>query len=294
VIPLSLALLACGAEPETAAAAPADSEGGVVDWSAPAVASTYSVEDLDGVVAELLRAHVVHPLAIDDWFAGILADLVGGLSGCPGPNRASENKPDTVLQDWNGDCAGPEFTVHGGWIVEVSETERDNEVSRSAVALYSFTGQHTESGEPIAAGGKSYSETGVGAEQTRFELGLAGGFLDGAASTALANGVAMSVDWQGIFQPGSGLSGNFEGPIGGGDSALVLDGVELDPSIGPGATGTLRVRDPSSAWWDISLSDDHSGCGPVTWAGAEVGETCAGLALAESLTALFADQLVAP
>ncbi len=41
----------------------------------------------------------------------------------------------------------------------------------------------------------------------------------------------------------------------------------------------MGIRDPSGGWWTVTLDDDCSGCGALTWTdGTEYGEVCPGLA----------------
>lgn len=63
------------------------------------------------------------------------------------------------------------------------------------------------------------------------------------------------------------------------DDATYFDDVHLDAT--GGASGALRLRDPSGGWYVLALGAD--GCGPVDWAGATLGTTCV------DLVAPFAD-----
>lgn len=57
--------------------------------------------------------------------------------------------------------------------------------------------------------------------------------------------------------------------------ALYFEEVVLSASTEPALSGTLAVRDPAGAWWQLPLEDD--GCGSVRFAGEQAAEGCVDL-----------------
>lgn len=289
-----LALLAACADPDGAPAVDTAADP-VVDWSAPAVEPELAVEDLDAALSETFRQHVVHPRRVFDWYWGILHDVArDDDADCPHLPTESETTPGTAVSLWDGECAGAEYEVEGGWIATFYGVDPEvSEVSGASV-LFSMRGAHVEGGEEIYAGGTLVASWGGGPGGDEFSYALAGTYLDAGEQGAMGEGISVRLDWTGTRPEGGALQGTFEGALGGGVGGIELTDVTIDPACGPGAVGTLAVRDPSSGWWEVVLADDCSGCGPATFAGEERGESCIGLLLTDELAQTFDDAAEAP
>ena len=113
-------------------------------------------------------------------------------------------------------------------------------------------------------------------------------FRDASAEGPLGRGVGLQLTASGGWSPQGGLRASFAGSIASDSLPLRLDEVTVDVMCGPGASGTLWARDPSTGWWTIEMAEDCTGCGPASFAGVEMGEACVGVGLAAGLTDSFA------
>lgn len=275
-------LAACG--PTT------DADSGVdgVDWAPPPPEPRIDVDGLDAAIEAVFRENGVNPLGVYGWYMGIVDDLTAtGGEDCPAGLVDSEYDEGASTTFWKGDCAGERYIVAGGWLSTLWDLEADGLTGWRFNFLFSMRGRHVGTGEPVYAGGKlegEFYEDGAG---VRFDLALRGTFEDGLEPGGLRDGASVGLVWTGAWSPEDGVNGTFDGSIGGAEAGLDLEGITVDPACGPGAKGTVWIRDPGGGWWTIELPD-CGGCGTARFAGEEVGETCAGLVIAEQLDASFA------
>lgn len=279
-------VLACAPAPQADTAAPPGPADVDYDWAAPAVTATYTADEVDDAVMRTIVEESIHPLSLGAWFVGIADDVTQAAVGCPPDLQPSETRPDSETQDWSGDCVGPEYTVHGGWMSMYTHRVDGGGTTDSLDMLFSFTGAHTVTGDSLAAGGKLTTTVTTRGDTVEFALLSQGTFVDVGEAGPLQAGVSMAVDWVGQYQRGRGVTGTFDGAIGGAETSLVLDALTLADEPGATPTGRVLLRDPSSGWWSVELSGDD-GCGPLSWGGAVVGESCAGRTAIDTLNSLF-------
>ena len=78
-----------------------------------------------------------------------------------------------------------------------------------------------------------------------------------------------------------------QGGVGLPDLDVAFDDVFIDHKACAGKpTGTLRVRDPSGWWHELTYAEDCSGCGTLSWHGQDEGTVCLdlGVYLEDALT----------
>lgn len=279
--------LACVAAPEGAAPEVPCAPG--IDWSAPAVEPVTSVDDIDQTVTSGLDEGLVHPLAVREWFFGLVDALSAGGDGCP---PAFTSDPRTTVEEahnWRGHCEVDDLTVDGGWVTTYGHIPgAGGKEMQWAWLVLSFAGTRADGGR-VEGGGQVISILDIDPSHDTFYLELNGTFLDEGDDGPLAHGVSAGGLWQGRFGPNAGgLQGTFEGPLASGDVQLNMTGITLDPSCGDGPTGQLQLRDPGSGWWTVAFDDDCSGCGTVAWGNDVRGETCIGGVVRDRLTSSFA------
>jgi hypothetical protein len=289
--PLSaLLLVACG---PSLGADPAALDTGAAEagWSSEPPLPTYAVDALDGVVATLMAERVAHPILVGDWFVSTVEPVLGStVAGCPLDWSEPQGMSGTLYNTWAGVCDDAGVRFHGVWIATVVDRVEGANTYASYDLLYSFDGVRADGSTLVAGGALRASESTDPQGITVFAYVMDGVVSDDGAQGALGGGISTALDWSGSIDADGKLRGSFDGPLGGGGDALEMVGVEVDPACGDGPTGALRLRDPSGAWWELSLADDCSGCGTASWLGEDVGDTCAGQVVQSALVDLFALQ----
>lgn len=119
-------------------------------------------------------------------------------------------------------------------------------------------------------------------ESLAIQSQFGGHFVDPAFDGLLGAGVSGMMNATGTFARLDGYEGTLDGSLAGGGAMVDLDGISFTRKC-TGPSGTLSVRDPSGGWWRVELPDDCGGCGPLSWNGEVVGESCAGQALATAV-----------
>ncbi len=260
---------------------------------APEVTPELSLDGLEDAVTDTLQASAVWPVDFLDTWRDIALDI-GELgpgdeteSGCEAGLVESTDTPghQTALCFTDEVLSGRTYAVQGTWMADVALDGSQ----KFANLLYSFHATRLATGDAVVGGGHFFGIwTPMAADRAlSFTFQDRGTYLDSGADDALAHGVGAGTEWTGFWAEGIGFDAAFDGPMGTGSAGLDLHDVRIEQRAGPGAVGRVLLRDPGGGWWEIVLDEDHSGCGTATFDGADMGRTCAGLALAEGLDALF-------
>jgi hypothetical protein len=121
-------------------------------------------------------------------------------------------------------------------------------------------------GSTFLAAGKTYQRV---AEDGTFETQVVGTW-----------GGSNLDDWTGdqpsvaLWAAGDAASVTFYGGVSRAEQALYVSEATWDASACPGATGEVRVRDPGGWWYTVTLDEDCSGCGTLSYVGQDLGTAC--------------------
>lgn len=280
----ALACTGTEAPAETPAVVEARDTGSPIDWSATEVPAEYELADLDAIVTSIMTEGLESPPDFVSWWEAMYDDLAtSGNAGCPIPRDRLTEADGTTVADWYGPCDGERYSLYGFWNALLYTIRIDGYDADVHELAFSLDGTVDGDGVVHAGGRVMVVKAPILGGGWNFTVEIAGAFVDEGQDDALGDGVGMALDWAGLWSDALGFDGTMEGPVSGPAGAISFDGLVFDHLVGPGPTGAIRVRDPSSGWWEVALADDGSGCGTATWAGAEIGESCVGLALAEAL-----------
>lgn len=270
-------LFACVEPDDTGALDEYPQETGVM-ITAPDLPAELAPEDVDTTFQTLMTDEFFLPFEIHQWFIdGLFADLSNGAVGCPDALETHESGVRWASY-WSGTCTGTRYSAFGNWILDITESSSEGAYSLDAVELWSLIGDTLPDGGDLAAGGQAvviWDQTDAGV--TIEKMDVLGDFEDAAGPRPLQDGASPAITMSGTWSEKAGFVGVLSGPVGGGETAMDFDVTFEEGCASP--VGTVRVRDPSSFWWEITLGDDCSGCGPLTYDGVEEGEACPGLLL---------------
>ena len=279
---IALLLLACTGTADTeATASQTDTE---VDWAPEPVEAEWTLDVLDAEVIATLDAGMVMPPVVHQWTMDLHDAMVATDSeDCPDEMEASEQFAGFYVVWWDGQCTTDNADVYGVWQGYVKEEGENVQLDM----LYSMAGTYQQSDTPLKLAGNligSWNEDG------EFDYQMEGSFQYGESEDpAFATGIDIGIVWQGQ-RTEAGVSGTFDGPIGNFERAMQMSEITLEVGC-EGATGDFTVRDPSGGWWRVALDDDCSGCGSVSFAGEDMGETCVGTTLADHLTTMLSSEV---
>ena len=258
-----------------------------VSWEAPPIAPVYGIAELEELVGASVEESLVHPAVLTRWLLDT-GDVLRseGQGVCPGAVEESSTQPGVLVDSWFGDCETEGYWINGGWLAtyalgDDARTDADVQILLSLVGTVGDEGEVHHGG--IVVGNWMSSEGNF-----VFDYEVAGDFRDASAEGPLGRGVGLQLTASGGWSPQGGLRASFAGSIASDSLPLRLDEVTVDVMCGPGASGTLWARDPSTGWWTIEMAEDCTGCGPASFAGVEMGEACGGVGLAAGLTDSFA------
>jgi hypothetical protein len=262
-----------------------------VDWQASELPAEFDAATAEDTIVSVLESGIVLPIDLYGWWQRHYTDLVTeGGPGCPPEMTESETSPGMGTSAWEGDCTGARYHIRGGWIATAGRTEDAGSERTRVNLLYSYVGDFVGTGAELHAGGHFIGDWGTVDDELTFDLELGGEFLDSSQPGALEGGASLGLYWEGAWSESAGLSGTFNGAVGGASGEMQFDGVTLDPTQGSGAAGVVSVRDPSSGWWTASFADDYSGCGTIAYPGVSAVESCVGSRIAAPIEALFVER----
>lgn len=278
-------LLGCtGESGETGESAPLVQETGVM-IHAPDLPAELSADEIQTTIDTIIDEELFLPFEIHTWFMGVFEDLETGAEGCPTAD-ATKGEEGRWASFWSGECAGGRYTVSGNWLLDITEGSDTDLYYLQAVELWSFTGTVLPDEGEVSGGGQAVVVWQQEGESAIVRMDTLGAFVDEGGPEVLQSGIAPGITLEGTWSPTSGYDGTLSGPIGAGETALDFDDLTFVSDCGA-PSGTLRVRDPSSLWWEVELPTDCSGCGPLTYDGVDQGELCPGANIRGVLEARF-------
>ena len=289
---MAIMLMAC-----TGAGSPPSDGTSPVETDTGSTSSYFEVQPLDpeldasemeGAITAAIDGSIIMPLDLFRWSMGVVDDVAQTKDpDCP-QWEDSPTIENTQISNWFGECSGSAYAVDGGWLLSLTLNE-DVEAasySLSTSELYSFQGEAVADGGKLQAGGKGHHRWDHFPGVSIFDLRWSGTFLDESADGPLKDGISGSVIFHGRIDSDGVFTAELDGVSSGGGGALSFGLLEFQEGC-KGPVGTLKVRDPSSGWWTLEMSEDCSGCGPLSWYGEAHGDLCVG----ESLTSFLTDRI---
>jgi hypothetical protein len=268
-------LLACAGEgTETGADTQVWPQETGVMISAPDLPPELAAEDVEPVVEQLMAEEFFLPFEVHNWFMDVFDDLALGTGTCPS-EEATKGEEGRWASFWSGDCTGSRYTAMGNWLLDVTEGSDGDLYYLNAVELWSFQGTVLADSGTVSGGGQAVVIWQQQGSDAVILMNTLGTFEDTSGPLPLQDGIAPGISLEGTWNVKSGYAGTLSGPVGAGELALDFEELTFTGDCGA-PTGTLRVRDPSSAWWEIVLPDDCTGCGSLSYNGEEMGEACPG------------------
>ncbi len=280
-----LSFAACAHSPADDAAedsSPPDSEGRT---TLDGVEPVWGASEVEAGITAALGSGLGEPVSLRNWFVGLLDHYVDQ----PGPDQAvcasvlvQAHDEETVVSNWYGSCEANDGTlVDGGWILTESWGTRAGGETWQMALLTTIEARDAV-GNESSCGGTAQAVVTRDGEDVEFELSLGGDY-----DLAMDRGFLAHPVGAGFFLSGARAGGQIEATLDGGlrhdQLSLYFEEVVTAPDVCDGFSGRVRVRDPSSAWLDWDL--DCSTCGPLSFQEQDLGEVCAGEALAEALRA---------
>ena len=277
-----LLLAGCAADP--AGTAPASTPGvedrsGPTDTggsdlpavSRPSTQADWSPADVEAAVARALADGLPDPWAIQEDYLWVLSH---GNSACPGHPTYID---DTHLLG----CETGSGWFYSGvseWLVTEGVTE-DGAQWDAIEALGDILFRSPEGAELEAGGHVKWT-------RIRSATGLVTGFSTEVQGSWRWEGddawLAETVSGLYATELGRGEAGRFveiDGAARVYGVDLAFDGVRIEEgACGWAPTGTLRVRDPSTAWHTVAFGEACTPCGAASFQGAATGEVCVDLA----------------
>ena len=214
----------------------------------------------------------------------IMDDLVRRIYEEEAPGYLTvKSSPTSLICEYEGEGTLSDHTEYsGGWIFSEVLVPLGDDVEQLQIHLLA-----------------SFSITDP--DQVVFELG---GLIDGTVNRYSGNLVDTSYKIGGLWTyPASdswlsedmssgiqlqmaGTREVYKGTLSGGisgDVILYAQDIVFDSQICDSLpVGSLLVRDPTTWWHTIGLTDDCTGCGRVTWGGEDLGEACVGEAIRDA------------
>lgn len=251
--------------------------------------------EVDPVEAELSREEVDAALlaTVDDlllapdlleWVDPVLLDIEGRGGACP-PAREGTS----WAYGFAGSCFGEVWNVEGDLQVSMSAESDSGLLVLEAGAVLSIRATRLADGEALLAAGSFHITAQDNGPTVDLRFNQGGVYRDTSDSligTELDTGLVVA----GVYTRSGGVdaegfTGTVAGGIEGEEVSVLIEGLIFEAGTN-GPTGTLFVRDPSQAWWTLSLAD---GCGVLSWYGRPLRGSCAGRVLQNVLEARIAN-----
>lgn len=275
--------------PDPAAADPHDT---TVAFQPTPLEASYAPEDVDAAVASVLAADLFLPIDLYAWFDTLFSDVASAGTSCPA-RETSADDPLLWTSYWSGTCTGTTYTVSGDWQITERREVRGSELHLSVLELHSFVGETLPDHDVVRGGGNANIQWIASHDTATFALTFGGSYSDPSASGAIVDGVTAVLSMAGTWWAARGYSGTLSGPLGGEDASLDFrDLVFTSGCASP--VGTLALRDPSSGWWTVDLTDDCSGCGALAFDGTDAGTACPGVVITDALEARIVTYVETP
>ncbi len=251
-------------------------------YVAPVLLPVATVSEVEADLDMVLEQGVFLPFDLHLWFEDLLNEAEGDDRSCPHRVRAPDEESNWTMF-WSGTCVTPRREFVGDTISYV-EVERGVETHVQIWDLFSLTGTDLATGAPIVAGGNTLFTWFVSGAAAQFNTFWGGRYHDPSSAGPFAGEQSAGLKLDGMYSGRDGLAATVSGGLAvGGATVDFRDVVFTAGCAGP--SGVIGVRDPGGGWWTLTLPDDCSGCGPLSFEGTAHGSSCAGLALAERLEA---------
>ena len=251
-------------------------------YVAPVLSPVATIAEVEADLERVLNQGVLLPFDLHRWFEGVLDDADGAAPGCPRRNRGAEDEADWTLF-WSGTCASPARDVAGDAIAYV-DIGRGEDTRIDVWDLFSLTGTDLATGGGIVAGGNTAFSWFVTSGAAQFTAFWGGRYHDPGSAGPFAAEQSAGLTIEGWYGGRDGLIGTVSGGLAVGEATVDFREVTFTGGCA-GPSGVIGIRDASSGWWTVTLGDDCSGCGPLSFEGTLHGSSCAGLALAQRLEA---------
>ena len=131
-------------------------------------------------------------------------------------------------------------------------------------------------GATLVGGGKAMQAAGPSQGGVAMKTELSGSWSYPASAGWLGDGASGAMYTDGTLASDT-LALEISGGLGLRDRATYTSGLHFDDATCPQGhpSGDMSIRDPSGGWWTVTLPDDCSGCGELTWTdGTSHGEVC--------------------
>lgn len=278
-------LLACVAEVPDSGKTESDS---AVYFEATPLTAEWSANDVESAIRESAERGLHLPVDTVAWVETLIDDLSTGTGTCP-QLEPSADVDGAYTSYWYGECLGQIYELAGDWQVQLFKKKGDGSSTYSASELHSFTGTALANGSDVGGGGFAWMEWQASDAGALVTMGSGGHWVDGSRSDALAEGVSAALDVGGAIVPEVGFVGDIIGITGTSEAPVELALTYVDGCAG--GAGQVRVRDPSSGWWEITLDEDCSGCGNLSFAGNLSGTACVGSEIRAATDAVLSPYL---
>lgn len=243
----------------------------------------FAVDELPDAVNAVMYGSFLLPIDLYVWTDALLMGSLGTGDTCPAVTD-SVDQPGAWTSFWGGSCTGDGYAVSGDWQYTVERVNEPGNMILHAVELHSVIGETVPDGARVAAGGAMVIDWESDGITARFRMYYGGQYLEEGRTDPIGQGLGGTLWISGSFGTEAGLEGVMDGAIYGVLASVAFTNVAFTPGCAA-PSGLVRVRDPSSVWWDIDLATDCSGCGPARFGGEEQGEVCLGEVLTERVVA---------
>lgn len=277
---MTLLLLGCTSGPGDDSAPAAED---TVWFATDRPTAVFTPSEVEAEAERAFAEGMIFPFEQPRWIDALIEEFADDDGdSCIHPVESTETA-DTWTLFGKVECTGAVHRTYGTWLLETSREKPDSSMSRvKVVHLYSFWGETIATGGLVEGGGAVNMLVEQRGESLAIQSQFGGHFVDSAFDGLLGAGVSGMMNATGTFARLDGFEGTLNGSMAGGGAMVDLDGISFTRQcVGP--SGTLSVRDPSGGWWQVDMPDDCGGCGPLSWNGEVVGESCAGQALATAV-----------
>ncbi len=255
---------------------------GAAVYDVPVLIPVTTVAEVEADLDTVLTQGLFFPFELHRWFDQLLDDADGAALGCPRRDRSADDEADWTLY-WSGFCDTGVRELAGDVIADV-RSDVGESTSMQAWDLFSLTGTDLGTGGAIVAGGNTTFSWSVLPGAAQFNTFIGGRYHDPGSEGPLAFQQSAGLTIDGLYGGRDGLVATVSGGLSVGEATVDFREISLTSACA-GPSGVIGVRDAGSGWWALTLSDDCSGCGPLSFEGTDYGSSCAGLILAERLKA---------
>lgn len=252
-----IGLFGCASAPAGDSAEPPAPEG-------PSATPTWGVVDVQAFLDAHLADIRPEPGALGEAYQALMAHAEP-----PCPSLAEPGNP------WGPWATGLDScTSVSGWTWRgqgvAAASCRDGRWDAGALVSFEVAGS---AGEVALAGGTFQLACDEAPDAGECFGQLTGSFRFSEAAPALAEGFTSSLFVDEAWGP-EGRTTSLDGGVSWPDGTLALRGVVVEDGV---ARGGLAVRDVGGSWFSVELPEGGSGCAPLTWGGAALGEVCVDL-----------------